>query len=639
MSDQKLETATMKLAVEDAAQNAPARRILIVDDNPAIHEDIKKILRPRGSGPLGALEADLFGAEPTPTVAEPMLGFELQSAFQGQQAVALVEHAVAAGTPFGVAFVDMRMPPGWDGIETIQRIRQVDPNIQIVICSAHSDYSWGAIYERLKPTDWLLILRKPFERIEVQQLASTLTEKRILAARAAVNIEALEDLVQRHARTLQDVNAELARRNAELSQVNERLSSEIAARQLADERIRHIAFHDALTDLPNRAFLMERLQECIDRSKRHSEYRFAVLFMDVDNFKYVNDTLGHRAGDHFLSQLAATMTSVMRTMQPAIRPSYDTVARLGGDEFVILLDDVGKEENALLVAQRIQQAASAPITVGHRQLTASVSIGAALSQNNYDDPADVMRDADTALYNAKAEGKGRISLFDQAMRARMLQRADVESDLRLAIARREFVIYYQPIVSLVTGRICCLEALVRWQHPRRGLLPPDAFLPVAEQTGLMEAIGEQVFEEVASQLAAWRASSTEAAHVSVSVNLSAAQLVSERLLEQVDRCIDWHGLDPDALKIELTETTAMHNVEQSRRVIGELLARGVEVYLDDFGTGYSSLSTLHSLPFAAIKLDKSFMANITTDAESETTLRAIMMIADNRNMRLIVEGI
>jgi diguanylate cyclase (GGDEF)-like protein len=630
----------MTLATTNIDVSTPIPRILLVDDNPSIHEDIKKILQSQHDDPLASSEADLFGDAVNPQSSQrSAVQFELDSAFQGEQAVAMAEEAVRVDRPFSMAFVDVRMPAGWDGIETIEHLREVDPNIQIVICSAYSDYSWKSIHERLGANDWLMILRKPFDRAEIQQLACAMTEKWKLGIRASLNTEALEAMVRHHAQKIQDANKELAERNISLTEMNERLSQEVHARQLADERIRHIAFHDTLTDLPNRAFLMERLHDCIGRSKRQSNYRFAVLFADVDNFKLVNDSLGHRVGDQLLAQIALMMMNAMRTMQASIRPSLDTVARLGGDEFVVLLDDIADVENVVRVAQRIQQAVCIPLDVGQRQIAPSISIGAAISQNEYEDAVDIMRDADTALYHAKGEGKGRIALFDQAMRSEVLERADIANDLRLAIARHEFAVCYQPIVSLLTGKVHCLEALVRWQHPTRGLLPPDAFLPIAEKTGMMEAIGEQVLEEVTSQLADWRARFSHASNLAISVNLSAVQIVDTQILKEIDRCTELHGLEPSALKIELTETATMHNLKLSRAVVDALGSRGIEVYLDDFGTGYSSLSTLHKLPFAAIKVDKSFISNIETDVECETTIRAIVMIAENRKIKLIAEGI
>lgn len=624
--------------------STPIRRILLVDDNPAIHEDIKRILRPRQDDPLANAEADLFGDQVNPRSSQQSaVEFELESAFQGQESLAMLEEAVQIGQPFSLAFVDVRMPPGWDGIETIERLRKVDPRVQIVICSAYSDYSWKSIYERLNPSDWLLILRKPFDHAEIQQLACTMTEKWNLGIRASLNAEALEEMVKYRTKQFQAARLELAERNASLAEMNDRLSREIHARQLAGERIHHIAFHDALTDLPNRAFLMDRLNDCIGCGKRQSDYRFAVLFIDVDDFKVINDSFGHRVGDQVLSHIASAMMNAMRTMQASIRPSRDTVARLGGDEFVILLDDIEDVDNVVRVAERIQRAACTPLVVGQHQIAPSISVGVAISQNEYEDAVDIMRDADTALYHAKGDGKGkgkgRIALFDQEMRSRLLERADIENHLRLAVVNREFTVYYQPIVSLITGKISCLEALVRWQHPTRGLLSPDTFLPVAEHTGLIGAIGEQVLEEATCQLADWRARFPQTSDLAVSVNLSASQIVGSHLLQRIDRCLERHGLEPSALKLELTETVMMHDLDLSRTVIGELVSRGIEVYLDDFGTGYSSLSTLHSLPFAAIKLDRSFVSSFETDVESETTVRAMVMIAENRNIQLIAEGI
>lgn len=630
----------MMPSIAESCLHSPTRRILLVDDNPEIHKDIMGILRPQQDNPLAIVEAELFGDVVAPDERKRApVPYELESAFQGEQALAMVEQALREGRPYSMAIVDIRMPPGWDGIETIERLRLVDPALQIVICSAYSDYSWKAIDERLQATDWLLILRKPFEHAEIRQLASALTEKWNLGVKASLNIEALEELVKDHALRVQQANIELEKRNGSLADANDRLSREMHARQLVDAEIRHIAFHDVLTSLPNRAFLMDRLNECVDRGKRQKGYRFAVLFIDIDSFKLVNDSLGHRAGDQLLTQFASAMLSAMRTMEASIRPSHDTVARLGGDEFIVLLDDIRDSDNVMSVARRIQQLTCLPLDVGGRRMTPNISIGAAISQNEYDDGIDVLRDADTALYHAKEQGKGRIAMFDQAMRSRVLERADIENDLQLAIANQEFVVYYQPIVSLATGKIVCLEALVRWQHPTRGLLPPDSFIPVAEQTGMIEAIGEQVLEQVAGQLSEWRATVPQAANLSVSVNLSAAQIVGNQLLDQVDRCLEQYGLEPSSLRIELTETTAMRNPELSKQVIDALVARGIEVYLDDFGTGYSSLSTLHTLPFAAIKLDKSFIASSETDAEVATTIRAMVMIAEHRNMRLIAEGI
>ncbi|MBA4105572.1 MAG: hypothetical protein C0485_07415 [Pirellula sp.] len=405
------------------------------------------------------------------------------------------------------------------------------------------------------------------------------------------------------------------------------------------ERIQHIAFHDALTDLPNRAYLMERLRSCAARCRQDRSYRFGVLFVDVDNFKLINDSMGHRVGDQLLTHMAAKMVDVLGAIQTSIRRPHDTVARLGGDEFIVLLDNVGDADNVVRIAERIREHACCAVDFGNRRIVPGLSIGAVVFTDDYHDAADLLRDADTALYHAKAEGKGKIALFDQAMRSRVLERADLESDLQRAVAHEDFVVHYQPIVSLEDSRLCCLEALVRWRHPTRGLISPDDFIGVAEQNGSIEAIGEQVLEQVCRQMAEWRTARHPLGDVVVSVNVAARQLVGERLLEQIDACLDRYGLDASSLKIELTETTAIQAVDASRCVFDALTQRGIEIYLDDFGTGYSSLGALHSLPFSAIKLDRSFVKDLAAEPENETTVRAMVMIAENRGIRLIAEGI
>ena len=405
------------------------------------------------------------------------------------------------------------------------------------------------------------------------------------------------------------------------------------------ERIEHVAYHDSLTDLPNRAFLMKRLRSCLARSRREQDYRFGLLFVDVDNFKLINDSLGHRIGDQLLMHMAAMMVSVLGVIRTSSRRSQDTVARFGGDEFVVLLDDVGDADNVMRIAERIRDHACCNVDFGHRRISPGLSIGAVISNDAYVDPVDLLRDADTALYHAKGEGKGKIALFDQAMRLRVLEQADMESDLLRAIANEDFIVYFQPIVSLEENRLCGLEALVRWNHPTRGLVSPDDFIAIAEQNGLIESIGEQVLEQVCRQMAEWRAAGNPLGEISVSVNVAARQLVGDRLLSQIDACLDRYGLDAGLLKIELTETTAIRAIDASRSVFDALTQRGIEIYLDDFGIGYSSLGTLHSLPFSAIKLDRSFIKGLEAEPENEPTVRAMVMIAETRGIRLIAEGI
>jgi diguanylate cyclase (GGDEF)-like protein len=613
------------------------RRILIVDDMASIHDDVRAILTYSTSNDiLSNLEHAVLGTSSSQSAA---ISYEIDSAYQGQDGLKLVESAVEEHRPYALAIVDVRMPPGWDGIQTIEHLRVIDSHLQIAICSAFSDYSWQSIFDKFGTNDWLLILRKPFDLGEIQQLACTMTEKWNLARQASLKMDELQSMVEEHARQLHIANGQLEEQNVSLADANRRLSSEIDARRHADARIRHVAFHDVLTDLPNRAFLMQRLDDCIERSKRQKDYAFAVLFTDIDDFKTVNDSLGHGAGDQLLSQIAVEMVASMRTMSDSIRPSIDTVARLGGDEFVVLLDDVKDAKNAASIADRLQQAVCKPLDISHRQISPSISIGVAVSQNDYDDPLDVLRDADTALYHAKSQGKRQVAVFDQAMRSRVLERVDIENDLKRAIEENQFVAYYQPIVSLTTGEVECYEALIRWHHPTRGLLSPGAFLNVAEQTGAIETIGEWMIEEVSRQVSEWQSLFPQGRHLAASLNLSACQLVSNTLVKQLDHCLGKYNLAPSSIKLELTETMMMHNIGMARKVANQIISRGIDIYLDDFGTGYSSLSILHELPFTAIKLDRSFVANMEKDVECQTTIQAVVMMAMNRNIRLIAEGV
>ena len=315
------------------------------------------------------------------------------------------------------------------------------------------------------------------------------------------------------------------------------------------------------------------------------------------------------------------------------------MARLGGDEFVILLDGLQDSDSAVGVAKRIQEMISRPFVVEHREFVPSISIGVAVGRSEYDDAIEIMRDADTALYHAKEQGKGQVAVFNQSMRTQVLERLDLESDLARAIESNQFVVHYQPIVSLIDGSLCSLEALVRWQHPTRGFLMPSSFLAAAEESRVIEAIGERVLEEATCQLSLWHDRFPLARRVAVTVNLSACQLVGHRLLKLIDRCLKHYNLQPGSLKLELTESMMMTNLATARNVVEAITARGIEIYLDDFGTGFSSLSMLHTLPFAALKLDHGFVSHLVDDIECQTTIQAMVMLAKNRNMRLIAEGI
>ncbi len=614
------------------------RRILIVDDNEAIHADIRSILEPpRVNAELDSLSAALF--DDAIPVSSHAVKYDIESAYQGEDGFNMVCQANAAGNPYALAIVDVRMPPGWDGIHTIQELKRLDPLLQVAICTAYSDYSWQTILDKFGINDWLLILKKPFDVVEVKQLACSLTEKWNLSKWVAMRTVELEQSLEEHAQKLEIANGKLKEQVQSLADANTHLSREMEARREADERIRHIAFHDALTGLPNRMLLSDRINECIERSKRQQDYHFALLYCDLDNFKIVNDSLGHRVGDQLLTHIAERLRHALRTTTRDIRGGYDVVSRLSGDEFVVLLDNIIGEEHAMQIADRIREVVCQTVKIDQNELLPSISIGVAISNGEYDDATDMLRDADTALYHAKDLGKCCVSMFDLNMRTQVTHRMNLESDLRRAIEEDQFIVYYQPIVSLITGEIVSLEALVRWQHPVQGLLSPDAFISVAEETGMIDAIGESVFRQALDQVGHWRNTLSEARDLSVSINLSPRQLRNRRIVNLIDECLHNHNFDPSALKLEITESAMMTDLAMVREIIEDISARGIEFYLDDFGTGYSSLSILHTLPFSTIKLDRSFVSNLDKELESPTTVQAIVMLAKNGGVKLVAEGI
>lgn len=606
-------------------------RILIVDDTPSIHEDFRKLLGTAGAdrASLKSMRAALLGddASAKPATAS-MAGrprYELDSAFQGREALEKVRAAVEAGRPYAMAFVDMRMPPGWDGLETVQNLWAADPHLQVVICTAYSDYSWDEIISTLGLTDQLLLLKKPFDIAEAWQLACALTKKWALSRQAEMKADELVRLVRD--------------RTQELNRTNDRLQHEINERRQAEERLRHNALHDILTDMPNRALLTERLDRCVLRAQRQDDYHFAVLFMDLDNFKFVNDSLGHRIGDKLLVGIASRLTACLRALDTTSRPLDRTAARLGGDEFVILLDGIKSPENAEQVAQRVHEALKEPFDLDGQQLFATMSIGIATNDPDVADAETYMLNADTALYEAKRRGKSNSVMFDGDLRANTVDRLRLEIDLRQAIAGRQLRVYYQPIVSLDSGRIHSFEALVRWQHPQRGLLTPDKFIPIAEASTLIVDIGRWVLREACAQAREWRRKHPDHSDLTVSVNLSARQLANTAIVRTVQQVLEETGLEPAALCLEVTESMVLSNASDVAKIIDQLSGLGVAVHLDDFGTGYSSLSYLHDLPVAAIKIDRSFIKNMSLDGRHAATIQAIVSLARNRGMQVIAEGI
>jgi len=408
-------------------------------------------------------------------------------------------------------------------------------------------------------------------------------------------------------------------------------AQDITERKRAEEQLLHDAFHDGLTGLPNRALFMDRLGQLIRHAKRHANYSFAVLFLDLDRFKVVNDSLGHVIGDQLLIATA-------RKLEACLRPG-DTVARLGGDEFTILLDEINGLSDATQVADRIQQELAWPFNLSGQEVYLTTSIGIALSATGYERPEEILRDADTAMYRAKAQGKARHEVFDQAMHARAVRLLRLETDLRQAVEREQLRVWYQPIVSLATGRVAGFEALVRWQHPERGLISPAEFIPLAEETKLILHVGRWVLCEACRQMREWQQQFPTHLPLTVSVNLSSKQFAQSDLIEQVAQALAETGLEASGLKLEMTESALLDNPETATTMLWRLRARKVQLHLDDFGTGYSSLSYLHQFPVDGLKIDRSFVSRIGVDGKNSEIVRTILTLARNLGIGVIAEGI
>jgi diguanylate cyclase (GGDEF)-like protein/PAS domain S-box-containing protein len=406
---------------------------------------------------------------------------------------------------------------------------------------------------------------------------------------------------------------------------------DITERKRAEEQLLHDALHDGLTGLPNRALFTDRLKLAIARAKRREDYQFSVLFLDLDRFKTINDSLGHLVGDQLLIGIARRLETCLR--------AGDTVARLGGDEFTILLDDLIDADDVMQATERIQKELMAPFNLGGHEVFTSVSIGIAPSTTGYERPDDILRDADTAMYRAKTLGKARHVVFDREMHARAVNLLQLEIDLRRAVERQEFLVYYQPIIKIDTGQLDGFEALVRWRHPKHGLISPMDFIPVAEETGLIIPIGQWVLAEACRQVCEWQKEFSTYPPLSISVNLSARQFTQPDLVKQVQNALAETGLNPRSLKLEITETVVMENSEVAIEMLKELRTLGVELSIDDFGTGYSSLSYLHCFPVSTLKVDRSFVNQMTDYNDNTELVRTIITLARSLGMEVVAEGI
>jgi diguanylate cyclase len=572
-------------------------RVLVIDDSPGIHRDYQKILVAWQAVQISAAEAALFGKQPG-SRARP--SFEMDSAMQGQDGVELVRAALSEGHPYAVAFVDMRMPPGWDGLKTIENLWRVDPDVQVVICSAYTDYDWVELLARLGHSDKLIVIKKPFEPIEVLQCASALSQKWQNARTLKRHVEGLERVVTDRTSGLEAANLQL----------------------------RHLASHDALTGLPNRLLLDDRLAQAIAQAHRHS-HEFAALVIDLDRFKLINDSLGHKAGDELLREVAVRLKSAVRAV--------DTTARLGGDEFVLLLDGPLTQGEAIEIGARAIRAMEPSLRLSGIDVHISASVGIAFYPRDGTTVDTLLARADAAMYSAKECGRNNLQIYAEGMSVDTQERVKLESELYTALQEKQFELHYQPKVDTSTGRVNSAEALIRWRHPTRGLVPPNEFISVAGDCGLLDAIGEWVLFEACRQAKAWQLEGMRP--IRVAVNLAPSQFRLSNLAEQIRAALQASGLSPQYLEVELTETAVMSDAEEAIHVLEAISRMGVLVSVDDFGTGYSSMSYLRRFPIDKLKIDRCFIEQMTRRPEDASIVRAIISLAHSLRLKVIAEGV
>jgi diguanylate cyclase (GGDEF)-like protein len=529
--------------------------------------------------------------------------YDIELAESGEEALSVFAELAQEQIEVALILCDQTMPK-MDGVELLRHLHEQYPKTLKILLTGV--VSLDAIVQAVNHANLYRYMSKPWDETDLG-----LTVK-----------EALRRYEQEQ---------QLAAQNQALQKINLKLQREITERSRVEEQLAHDALHDALTGLPNRTLLMKRLDQVIQRSQANSSHQFAVLFIDLDRFKIINDSLGHMVGDQFL-------VTITHRLQHCLR-SRDMVARLGGDEFTVLIENMRESAEATQVAERILAALCKPFSLQGHMLFPSASIGIVIGSSSYQNATDLLRDADLAMYKAKGTGRACYAMFTTDLHTRTFKALQIESDLRQALAQQEFKLHYQPIVSLSTGALIGFEALIRWQHPQNGFIAPCEFIEISEETGFIIPLGEWVLQEACRQLQAWHQSVPEHRELIVSVNLSSKQLREPKLIEQVDRILAQTGLEGRFLKLELTESMLVDEVEAVIQTLVDIRSRNIQLSIDDFGTGYSSLSYLPRFPINTLKIDRSFVNGMLNDAESLEIVRAITMLAQSIGIEVIAEGV
>jgi diguanylate cyclase (GGDEF)-like protein len=537
-------------------------------------------------------------------------GYQVRCVKSGAMAL-----TAAKKEPPHLILLDIKMPL-MDGYEVCAKLKADDStrDIPVIFLSALDD-----VFDKVKAfsVGGVDYITKPFQ---IEEIVVRIQHQLALQVAKA-------EICQLNAELEQKVR----QRTAQLEETIARLDREVIQHKQTQQKLRQQALHDALTGLPNRTLFMEHLQKSLQRCQRNKDYLFAVLFIDLDRFKVINDSLGHSFGDRLLIAISRILKGCSRDM--------DTVARLSGDEFTILLEDLNTFQDAIAIAERLLDKLTAPIHLGEQKVFSGASIGIVLSSSNYQSGVELLRDADIAMYRAKALGKGRYAVFDREMYAQTLHLSQIETDLRYALERQEFLLDYQPIVSLTTGRVMGFEALLRWQHPQTGLVSPGDFIAIAEDTGLIVPIGEWVLRQACQQLRTWQEKFSTALSMHISVNLSSRQIKQFDFVDKLAKILSETGLNGQNLRLELTETMLMDRGEKTIELLSQIKAQKIQLSIDDFGTGYSSLSYLHRFPIDALKIDRSFVNPIDPQGNNCEIVNTIITLAHSLGIKAIAEGV
>ncbi|MBN2972408.1 EAL domain-containing protein [Roseomonas aeriglobus] len=574
-------------------------RILIIDDEQAMHDSYARSFAPRDTAAgdaLSAMASELFGdsgdAAPATPCDTPQ--FALTHRMQGLDGVAAVEAAVKLGEPYSVAFIDVRMPPGIDGKETARRIRALDPDINLVIVTGYSDFSPLEISRAAGPADKIFYIAKPFEVEEIVQTATALCHRWAADRELAAAREALAGQVH----------------------LLEEQALELAANE---SRAVHMANHDSLTDAPNRLAFLRALHASV-----RSDERFAMTMIDLDRFKLVNDSFGHLAGDELIRVVCGKLH--------AAAPRGSFIARLGGDEFAALFPATGEDE-AVMICERLLKACSDTFTVFGHSVQGGASLGVVVVEpGSTNDPIDVMRRADLALNEAKRGGRGLVRVFDESMDESIRFRRQIESGLSKAIAGGELKLVYQPIVASGAMKVTGFEALLRWHSPEYGMISPAMFIPIAEESNLIHELGDWVLETALEAVKHWP-------DQYVSVNFSPRQFRRQNFVGRVIERVQRSGVSPTRVQIEITETAIFDDAERAAETLYRLRQMGFRIALDDFGTGYSSLYNIRKFALDCLKIDRSFIDGLGRERESSAIVQSVIHLGRALAMEVVAEGV